>query len=210
MRMDATSKHHSSPAPGRPRDPAIDKTILAAALELFLEHGAEGVNFEQISRRTQIPRTTIYRRWKTRYELLNDMLQSVRISAIRDPEAVLRISSHDFLRFLEDTIVAGLMSQVWPRLVAQLIAALASCPELLATYCRRTIEPGWKALNKAIDNAHATGAIRTRPDREILRDLLTGAIVHRLISRRHAPKENTERRWVKRLLLHVGLSNQAE
>jgi hypothetical protein len=46
--------------------------------------------------------------------------------------------------------------------------------------------------------------------REILRDVLAGAIVHRLISRTRRPKEETERAWVRRLMHQVGLTDQED
>lgn len=202
--MGETPSRNSSP-PGRPRNPAIDASILKTALELFLEHGADGVNFEQLSKRTGISRATIYRRWKTRGELLNAALQSARTSTVRDPEAVMRMAPKEFLRFLEDAIVAGLMSPILPKLVAQLIGALGSHPALLAAYCRRTIEPGWQTLHQAIAKARQTGIIQTAHDQELLRDLLAGAILHRLISRTGRPKEEAERDWVKRLMRQIGL-----
>ena len=197
----------NSSSPGRPRNPAIDEAILKIALELFLEQGADGVNFEQLSKRTGISRATIYRRWKTRGELLNATLQSARTSTVRDPEAVMRMAPNELLSFLEDTIVAGLMSPILRKLLAQLIGALASHPGLLATYCRHTIEPGWQTLHQAIEKARLAGIIQTPHDQEILRDLLAGAIVHRLISRTGRPKVEVERAWVKRLMGQVGLSD---
>jgi len=202
--MSETTTRNSG-LPGRPRNPAIDETILTIALELFLEQGADGVNFEQLSKRTGISRATIYRRWKTRGELLNAALQLARTSAVRDPEAVMRMAPEEFLLFLEDTIVGGLMSPVLPKLLAQLIGALASHPQLLAAYCRRTIEPGWQTLRQAIEKARRAGIIQASHDQEVLRDLLTGAILHRLISRKGRPREATERVWVKRLMRQIGL-----
>jgi len=202
----STSKNSS--APGRPRNPVIDETILKIALKLFLERGADGVNFEQISKRTGISRAAIYRRWKTRGELLNATLQSARTSTVRDPGAVMRMAPNEFLSFLEDTVVAGLMSPILPKLLTQLIGARASHPGLLATYCRRTIEPGWQTLHQAIEKARQAGVIQTSHDQEILRDLLAGSIVHRLISRTGRPREEVERAWVKRLMRQIELAGR--
>ena len=195
---------------GRPRDPAIDQSILKVALDLFLEQGAEGVSFEQVSKRAGIPRATVYRRWKTRGELLNATLQSARTASIRDPNVVLSMAPEEFFRFLEDTIVSGLMSPIVPKLVTQLIGGLSRYPELLATYCGSTLEPGWRAMFKAIDKAHAESAIEVPLDRDVLRHLLVGAIVYRLISRSQRPREKTERAWTRRLMRQIGLSPAAK
>jgi len=66
-------------------------------------------------------------------------------------------------------------------------------------------------LYHAIENVRLAGVIKTPPlDREILRDVLAGAIVHRLISRTRRPKEETERAWVRRLMRQVGLTDQED
>ena len=193
------------PISGRHRDPRIDDEVLEVALGLFLEQGAEGVNFEQISKRTGISRASIYRRWKTRSDLLNATLRSARVVQEEDPNAVLKLSPKQFARFLEDTIAKALTSPKVAKLVTQLIGTRASHPELLVRYCRDTLEPGWRAILVAIENARESGKIEPRLDSDLVRDVLAGAIIHRLVSRTEPPKEATERRWIKRLMWQIGL-----
>jgi hypothetical protein len=89
-------------------------------------------------------------------------------STVRDPEAVLRTPPSDFLRFL-DAIASGLMSP-----------------------CGQNWLRGWQTLY--VENARVAGVIKTPLlYREILRNVLAGAMVHRLISRTRRPKEQTER-----------------
>jgi hypothetical protein len=190
--------------PSRRRDPAIDEKILKAALTLFLEQGVEGANFEQISKRTGIPRSTIYRRWKTRSDLLNATLWSARVSGAGDPNALLEMEPAAFLRTVEGALVMSLMNPILPRLVTQLIGAMRTHPDLLANYCRNHVEPGWQALFAAIAKAREAGAVRKSPDPALLRDILGGAIIHRLISRTGRPKESKERDWVRRVMSQIG------
>jgi AcrR family transcriptional regulator len=162
------------------------------------------VNFRQISTVTGISRATIYRRWKSRRELLKTTLESATTSVARDPSALLSRPSLELLRFLEDKIGLGLMNPVVPTLVTKRIGASSSHPELLATWCHRTLEPGRRALSQTIARARMEGAIASPPDPEPLRDLLAGAL-HRLLSRTQAPKEEAERICVKRLIHQKGL-----
>jgi len=202
-----TDKSRQGRVPSRRRDPAIDKKILETALDLFLEQGVEGANFEQISKRTGIPRSTIYRRWKTRSDLLNATLWSARVSGAGNPDTLSQLEPADLIRVLENAIVTALRDPISPKLVGQLIGAMSSHPELLANYCRNHIEPGWRALSKAIHKAQKAGVVQTTPDPELLRDILGGAIIHRLISRSGRVSEVTERTWVKRLLRQTGFTN---
>jgi AcrR family transcriptional regulator len=193
--------------PSRPRDPAIDKEILKTALDLFLEQGIEGANFEQISKRTGIPRSTIYRRWKTRSELLNATLWSARVSGAGNPDTLSRLEPAEFIQAIEDAIVTALKNPILPRLVTQLIGASCSHPELLANYCRKHVEPGWRALFEALEKSRSAGGVQNIPDPEVLRDLLGGAVIHRLISRSGRMSEGSQRAWVKRLLRQIGIIN---
>jgi Bacterial regulatory proteins, tetR family/Tetracyclin repressor-like, C-terminal domain len=196
--------------PSRRRDPGIDKEILKTALDLFLEQGIEGANFEQISKRTGIPRSTIYRRWKTRSELLNATLWSARMSGAGNPDTLSQLKPAEFICVIEDALVTALNNPILPKLISQLIGASHSHPELLAIYCRKHVEPGWQALFKALEKARLAGVVQNMPDPEILRDLLGGAVVHRLISKAGRVSESSQRAWVKRLLRQIGITNRID
>ncbi|TQJ51853.1 TetR/AcrR family transcriptional regulator [Phycicoccus sp. SLBN-51] len=55
---------------GRPRHPETDERILTAAADLLRENGPTGVTFEAVASRSGVARTTIYRRFDTRRELV--------------------------------------------------------------------------------------------------------------------------------------------
>jgi AcrR family transcriptional regulator len=63
---------NSGPAPGRPRDPAKDAAVLAAARELLVEAGYHGTTVLAIARRAGVGAPTIYRRWPTKEALVED------------------------------------------------------------------------------------------------------------------------------------------
>src|ERR1035438_7669841 len=65
-------------SPGRPRDQLVDEAILRAALDLFGEFGIEGASIGQIANRAGVARTTIYRRWSSREDLLVNAIERTR------------------------------------------------------------------------------------------------------------------------------------
>jgi hypothetical protein len=95
----------------------------------------------------------------------DDRLVSAMFATVRDPEAVLRMPPSDFLRFLEDIIVSGLMSPVWPKLVAQLIGAIASHPSCLQPTAAAPSSPGGNAIScnrkRAVGWRHQDAAARS-------------------------------------------------
>jgi AcrR family transcriptional regulator len=58
-------------APRRSKE-VVKATSLAAAYDLLIEAGISGVSFEEVSRRSGVAKTTIYRYWPTRSALLFD------------------------------------------------------------------------------------------------------------------------------------------
>jgi N-dimethylarginine dimethylaminohydrolase len=56
------------------------------------------------------------------------------------------------------------------------------------------------------EKARAEGVLPRLPDQELLRDLMSGAITHRLLMRATNPRRKTEEVWVERLFLLLGLT----
>ncbi|MEV4114954.1 helix-turn-helix domain-containing protein [Nonomuraea sp. NPDC049695] len=57
---------------GRPRDPAIDKAVIAAVVEMLTHDGVVSVPIEAVAERAGVAKTAIYRRWRTGDALLAD------------------------------------------------------------------------------------------------------------------------------------------
>ena len=55
---------------GRPRDPALDRAILAAARRLLIEHGYHGMSLQGVARQAGVHMPAIYRRWRTKADLI--------------------------------------------------------------------------------------------------------------------------------------------
>ncbi|UKA50978.1 TetR/AcrR family transcriptional regulator [Arthrobacter sp. FW305-123] len=66
--------------PGRPRDTALETTVLSATVELLLERDTRDVTISAITERSGVSRAALYRRWSSREELLAAALDSVRSS----------------------------------------------------------------------------------------------------------------------------------
>jgi AcrR family transcriptional regulator len=192
-------------APGRPRDPTVDVAILTAAVQLFLEDGIEGANFERIAKLTGISRATIYRRWKSRDDLLISAIRHVKGPGTERPETFANMSPGELLDFLRDTFTTALTRPELSRLVARLVGSIPDHPELLAIYRDEFVEPLWQAISKVLEKARRTGALPRLPDQELLRELLSGAITYRLLFRKGIPRLRGERKWVDKLMDQLGM-----
>ncbi len=70
-------------APGRPRDPAVDRRIAQAALDLFADAGWAGFAMEAVARRAGVGKASLYLRWSTKEALLTDAL-IMRLARVAD------------------------------------------------------------------------------------------------------------------------------
>jgi AcrR family transcriptional regulator len=59
-------------APGRPRDPQVDRRIAQAALDLFADAGWAGFSMEAVARRAGVGKASLYLRWTSKEALLAD------------------------------------------------------------------------------------------------------------------------------------------
>jgi hypothetical protein len=63
--------------PGRPRSIQSDQAILQATIELLAEVGFEKMSIEAIADRARVGKTTIYRRYASKAELVADVIESI-------------------------------------------------------------------------------------------------------------------------------------
>jgi AcrR family transcriptional regulator len=193
------------PVAGRPRSPAVDEAILRAAFDLFIEHGVEGANFEQIARRSGVSRATIYRRWNRKEDLLACALRRARNSRFDNPDQLLALSPRDLLDELREIFVETLTRPEFPKFVARLIGSVPSHPELMRVYREDFVQPFCSAIDQVLESARRTGELSRTPEKDILYELLSGAMTQRLLLRSGRPNLKDERRWVDTLMRSLGL-----
>jgi AcrR family transcriptional regulator len=194
---------------GRPRDPAADEAILRTVAELFVEHGAEGVTFEQISKRSGLARATIYRRWKNKNELLVAALRHYRTQNEQDLHVLLQISPHEAIDYLTKIFIETVTRPENPKLLSRLAGSVHTDPELMALY-RESIHPMWDAISKPLETARKSGLLPRLPEPDLLLELLGGAVLQHLLMRRETPDPKKEKVWVQKLFHQLGLEMTPE
>ena len=60
--------------PGRPRRVEVEGAVLAATVRLVAERGYAGTTLDQIARAAGVAKTTVYRRWPSKADLVLDAL----------------------------------------------------------------------------------------------------------------------------------------
>ncbi|MGP3932101.1 TetR/AcrR family transcriptional regulator [Nonomuraea sp. KM88] len=194
---------------GRPRDPEADEAIMKAALELFVERGLEGANFEQIAKRAGVAKVTVYRRWSSKEELLTQAIERARTlvpeaDVWADTDAAAQPAGEQLM----DSWVRTFGDARFRAILAQLIGSSVTRPSLLATYREQYIEPRRRAIHAAVERARRDGRPDGDADPEIdaeidtVIDMVVGAAMYRMLIDPDAPADPAAARRYLEEVLH--------
>jgi len=160
--------------PGRPRRPTTDDAITRAALDLLAERGFQAATIEAIAERAGVGRNTIYRRWRSKEELIADALRELTTDVdwgADDLYSLLLTWLRDFARTFSDPLQG--------RLLVGVLGELQQNPVFADVYADRVVRPRREALLARLVEARERGELRQDADVELVADLLGGALLLR-------------------------------
>ncbi|MFN8039976.1 MAG: TetR/AcrR family transcriptional regulator [Acidimicrobiales bacterium] len=163
--------------PGRPRSAEADRAIDAAALDLFAECGFDGVTIEAVAQRAGVARSTVYRRYPCKADLLVDAAARLtdEVRTVPDTGTI----EGDLLevgRQLRHMLTA---TQVG-RTVPAAIAAAARHPEL-ATAHRAMVRQRRGEFKVVIARAVERDELPADVDADLLLDLVLAPLFYRVL-----------------------------
>jgi AcrR family transcriptional regulator len=191
-------------AAGRPRSPDVDAAILDAALALFVKGGIEAVSFEQIAKRSGVSRTTIYRRWGSREEVVARALGRLREHAEETFADWADRPISEVMEWFVENVPRQILDPLY-RSLSRSVLALGDSSELKAIYSEAVLRPRREAFSKMIRRARASGALCEGLDPDLLQDMLSGALLHRVLLEPAHQTEEELRAYIIRLLEGLGL-----
>lgn len=180
-------------------DPRVERTrstVLRAAGDILGERGYEGFTIEAVVSRTGVAKTTIYRHWPSRSDLLHDVLSSAKPSPTVRDSGDLRADLIALLR----SVAGATTRDVFLRSMPSLVVAAQHDPELRALHDRLAEERS-HGLRDLLTAARARGGLRADCDIELLAQTLIGLVFIRRIFRA-LPVGEHEITTVVDMLLH--------
>ena len=174
--MNAGVELSAARAPGRPRDPQVDRAILAATLELLGEEGFDHLSIEAVAARAGVGKTTVYRRWPSKIPLVVDALTAMKPptpSVIPDEVST------------RDALVRAMGGFTKPhegsaaRVLAGLVDAMSRNEELATAVRAVLVTERQRGLVEVIERGKRRGEIRPDVDARVMIDLLGGPLVLR-------------------------------
>jgi AcrR family transcriptional regulator len=169
----AATKHGAARPPGRPRSPEADRAILNAALDLFVEQGYEGMSMEGIAARAGVGKTTVYRRWPSKEDLIVDAIDEL-IFEVEPPDTgSVREDLVELLVKIQTIMTSSRAGEVFPRMIPH----VAMGSPLGRIYLQRVIQPRFAMLRSTLRHAVDRGEIPADADPELVRGLLVGPVL---------------------------------
>ena len=169
-------------------------TVLDATAGLLFERGFAGTSVDEVSRRSGVAKTTIYRHWPTRADLLRDAC-----STVGTPMEIPDVGSYEadvtaLLMNLSDL----LRTAKWTSVLPSVIDAAERDPEIARMYTK--LQEGYSApLRFVIERALQRGELPKTTDIDVVIAALTGPLFYR----RWFSREPLTQSFVKQIIRRV-------
>ena len=159
--------------PGRPRSEEAHRAILDAAIDLFIEQGFEALSIEGVAARAGVGKTTIYRRWASKEDLI--------VAAMN--EVIFDVEMTDTGSLREDLVgVAVRMQTIFASskagaVFARMVPYMAADTPLGRAHMERVVEPRLAHLQELVARGIQRGELRSDVKPEMVRALMAGPVL---------------------------------
>jgi AcrR family transcriptional regulator len=148
--------------------------VLAITAELLFERGFSGASVDEISRRSGVAKTTIYRHWPGRAELLRDACSTISTPQGVPDSGKLEIDAKELMTNLAQM----LRSAKWTSVLPSVIDAAERDPDIADMYT--TLQQGYSApFDTVIRRAMRRGELPAETDVPVLVASLIGPLFYR-------------------------------
>jgi AcrR family transcriptional regulator len=160
---------------GRPRDQRIDREITSAALEVLAEDGFDRFAVEQVAQRAAVAKTTIYRRFPSREDLILGALERLNDDLPAEPgPGPVRGRLIEIL----SAIRRRTPDSVRGRILTLAVGEADRDPGLARLVHERVLVPRQEMLRNVIRSGIEAGELRDDIDLDAVIPVLVGPMLH--------------------------------
>jgi AcrR family transcriptional regulator len=163
--------------PGRPRSDAATEAIIGSALSLLEEVGYEGLTIDAVAARAGASKATIYRRWRTKDEVVLSAIETL-AAPVPAPDTA---SLEGDLKGLADGLVAAFGQDGVARLIGTVVDQMARKPEFATAIREGFLRNRRGAARTVLERARERGEIPPDRDLGFVIDLLAAPFYYRLL-----------------------------
>jgi AcrR family transcriptional regulator len=172
----ATTKGRADPRAERSK-----QAILDATRDLLAEEGGgvRALTVEGVASRSGVAKTTIYRRWRDKWELALDAVMIDMLPRFDNPVDV-GDTRKELVTFVK-SVVNLFASRPYGPAMQGLVSEIATTPELARAYREQVVLPRRRQLEPVIERGIARGDLRPDTDVGLVHELLVGPLFYRLL-----------------------------
>jgi AcrR family transcriptional regulator len=156
-------------APGRPRDPRVDRDLHDHLIQLLAERGPDGFSVDELAVRSQVSKAAIYRRYRNRQELVEAGFAAVNEDMPDVSELPVREALVSLLEWVAGAHAAG-MTPTW-------MVGMQRLPGLQQLYAEKVVTPRRRALRDVLQRGVAQGLIDPAQDLDVLLTCLSAPAI---------------------------------
>lgn len=163
--------------PGRPRSVQSHQAMLRSTLELLAEVGYDAVSIEAIAARAGVGKSTIYRRYTCKEDLIADAIENIR-------EDVTIPDTNNLWGDIDALIQSAAqitLNPVGRQTVAMIVSSASSHPEFAQIYWTKYLQPRRQAFSVVLERAKARNEIPADLDPGLIFDIMSGIMLYSLI-----------------------------
>jgi AcrR family transcriptional regulator len=162
---------------GRPRSIQSHQAMLQSTLELLAEVGFDRLSIDAIAARAGVGKTTIYRRYASKEELVADAIESVREEIVIPNTGNL---SDDIAALIQNAAQITL-TPLGRQTVAMIISSAASNSQFAQIYWTKYLQPRRQTFAIVIDRAKARTEVPDDLDADLVFDTMSAIMLYALI-----------------------------
>lgn len=166
-----------------PTDPRVARSrtrVLDAATAILVELGPRAVTVDAVAERSGVAKSTLYRHWASRQELLVDVMRA-NVPDVAPPDRELPFA--DALRTLVHDLAVVLSDPEWRAIMPAMVSLQQHLPELADVFHDDQHEK-FEILADVLALGAREGAIPVDVDTDLAAHLLIGPIVFAVLSGR--------------------------
>ena len=169
---------HRPAGPGRPRDAATHRAVLAATRRLLLDSGYPALTFEAVAIAAGTTRTTLYRWWPTRGALvLEAAADHLHIGTVPDTG-----DSHHDLRTAVRQLTTTFSDPLARIVILAAISNLDGDASMAATFRDTWVYPWRRTATDALQRAIHRGDLPADADPQFLLNVIVGTVFQSTIT----------------------------
>jgi AcrR family transcriptional regulator len=182
-------------SPGRPRSLQAQQAMMQATLALLAEVGFDAMSIDAIAARAGVGKTTIYRRYGSKAELVADAIESVREDIVIPDTGTFQGDIDALIQNAAQITLSPLGRQT----VAMIISSASSNPQFAQIYWTKYLQPRRKNFAIVLERAKARQEIPADLDSDLVFDTMSGVMLYALMF------QPTSESWVAYVHRALGL-----